>query len=131
MRESFEELARSTMDNPTGLRAATAMQENNFDLVSTIATMVEKMTAALLDKGLITTDKKSEASIITYTDFRRAEILVDCVRSIMRFSPDKIYTFIAILRQLHPGKENCPVAMSLEKGKVCIPHSCPLREKKY
>ena len=104
------------MDNVAGQRAATAMQENNFELVSAIEEMVPKMTAALSGKGLITTDVKSKASIISYTNFERAGILVDCVRSIVRFSPEKMETFIAILRQLHPLKNDCPVAISLEKG---------------
>ena len=108
----------STMNDAAGQHVATAMQKNHFELVSTIATMVEKMTEALFTKDLLTPDKRDEARITSQSDFKRAGILVDCVRSIVRFSPDKINTFIAILRQLHPNKENCPVAISLEKGMI-------------
>ena len=106
---------RSTLDDAAGEHAATSMKKNHFELVSTIATMVEQMTEALFAKDLLTPDKRDEARITSQSDFKRATILVDCARSIVRFSPDKIYTFIAILHQLHPQKESCPVALSLEK----------------
>ena len=105
----------STLDDAAGQHAETTMKKNHFELVSTIETMVEKMTEALFAKDLLTPEKRDEARITSQSDFKRATILVDCVRSIVRFSPDKIYTFIAILRQQHPQKENCPVALSLEK----------------
>ena len=103
-----------------GKRAEAAMQKNHFDLVSTIEPIVGKMTAALYDKGLITDEKMKEASIIVFTDFKKAGILVDCVRSTVTYPTEKINidAFITILRQLDPKKDECPVAISLEKGMI-------------
>ena len=105
------------MDNPAGQRAANAMQKHNLDLVSAVKLIVPEMREALLGKGLLTDDVKSKASLPIHSEFEKASIIVDCVRTIVKTSPEKIYTFIAILRKLHSDKEKCPVADLIEEGR--------------
>ena len=100
-------------------RAGSVLRNNHFALVSTIKEMVPEMTAALWGEGLITTYVQSKAMSIGYlSNFERAGILLEGVWNTVVPSPDRINTFVAILRQLHPDKENCLLAMNLEKGKI-------------